>query len=117
MPNRRRSSRTRRAHTENRSGNETSDRSLAAGQGTTLITIVLNHFGQYQLQCANFILEFCNWLYFGWWSRFILNRRRATIRDFFLLRLHKHAGCRSGSLQGSPELIPEEGSPPGFDIV
>ena len=27
------------------------------------------------------------------------------------------AGCRSGRLQGSPELIPEEGSPPGFDIV
>src|ERR1700704_3267294 len=23
-----------------------------------------------------------------------------------------HAGCRSGRLQGSPELIPEEGSPP-----
>src|ERR1700730_2428394 len=28
-----------------------------------------------------------------------------------------HTGCRSGRLQGSPELIPEEGSPPGFDIV
>ena len=24
---------------------------------------------------------------------------------------------RSGKLQGSPELIPEEGSPPGFGIV
>src|SRR5215471_17669055 len=28
-----------------------------------------------------------------------------------------HAGCRSGSLRASPELIPEEGSPPGFDIA
>jgi len=28
-----------------------------------------------------------------------------------------HAGCRSGRLQGSPELIPEEVPPPGFDIV
>src|SRR5665811_976829 len=28
-----------------------------------------------------------------------------------------HAGYRSGRLQGSPELIPEDGSAPGFDIV
>ena len=28
-----------------------------------------------------------------------------------------HAGCRSGSIRASPELIPEEGSPPGFDIA
>src|SRR5262252_10191458 len=28
-----------------------------------------------------------------------------------------HAGCRSGSLRASPELIPEEGSPPGSDIA
>src|SRR5450759_4368273 len=28
-----------------------------------------------------------------------------------------HAGYRSGRLQGSPELIPEDGSVPGFDIV
>jgi hypothetical protein len=28
-----------------------------------------------------------------------------------------HAGCRSGRLQGSPELIPEEGARPGFDIA
>ena len=28
-----------------------------------------------------------------------------------------HAGCRSGSLRTSPELIPEEGSAPGFDIA
>src|SRR5450830_275921 len=28
-----------------------------------------------------------------------------------------HAGYRSGKLQGSPELIPEDGSAPGFDIV
>jgi hypothetical protein len=27
------------------------------------------------------------------------------------------AGCRLGSLSASPKLIPEEGSPPGFDIV
>src|SRR5262249_38542896 len=25
-----------------------------------------------------------------------------------------HTGCRSGRLRASPELIPEEGSPPGF---
>jgi hypothetical protein len=29
----------------------------------------------------------------------------------------EHAGCRLGSLRTSPKLIPEEGSPPGFDIV
>ena len=28
-----------------------------------------------------------------------------------------HAGCRSGSIRASPELIPEEGSPPGSDIA
>jgi len=28
-----------------------------------------------------------------------------------------HAGCRLGRLRASPRLIPEEGSPPGFDIV
>jgi len=28
-----------------------------------------------------------------------------------------HAGCRSGSLRASPELIPEDGSPPGSDIA
>ena len=28
-----------------------------------------------------------------------------------------HAGCRSGSIRASPELIPKEGSPPGSDIV
>src|SRR5579872_2900269 len=28
-----------------------------------------------------------------------------------------HAGCRSGGIRTSPELIPEEGSPPGFDIA
>jgi hypothetical protein len=28
-----------------------------------------------------------------------------------------HAGCRSGRIRASPELIPEEGSPPGFGIV
>src|SRR5262245_33576156 len=28
-----------------------------------------------------------------------------------------HAGCRSGRIRVSPELIPEEGSPPGFDIA
>ena len=28
-----------------------------------------------------------------------------------------HAGCRSGGLRASPELIPEEGSPPGSDIA
>ena len=28
-----------------------------------------------------------------------------------------HAGCRSGSLQDAPELIPEDGSAPGFDIA
>jgi len=28
-----------------------------------------------------------------------------------------HAGCRSGRLHGSPGLIPEEGSTPGFDIA
>src|SRR5215472_4614813 len=28
-----------------------------------------------------------------------------------------HAGCRSGSIRASPELIPEEGSPPGSDIT
>ena len=28
-----------------------------------------------------------------------------------------HAGCHSGRLQGSPELIPEAGSAPGFGIV
>src|SRR5262245_40203168 len=28
-----------------------------------------------------------------------------------------HAGCRSGSLRASPELIPEEGSSPGSDIA
>ena len=28
-----------------------------------------------------------------------------------------HAGCRSGRIRTSPELIPEEGSPPGFDIA
>jgi hypothetical protein len=28
-----------------------------------------------------------------------------------------HAGCRLGRLRTSPKLIPEEGSPPGFDIV
>ena len=29
----------------------------------------------------------------------------------------RHAGCRSGSLQETPELIPGEGRAPGFDIV
>jgi hypothetical protein len=28
-----------------------------------------------------------------------------------------HAGCRSVGLRTSSELIPEEGSPPGFDIT
>ena len=28
-----------------------------------------------------------------------------------------HAGCRSGRIRASPELIPEEGSPPGSDIA
>ena len=28
-----------------------------------------------------------------------------------------HAGCRSGSIRASPELIPEDGSPPGSDIA
>jgi len=28
-----------------------------------------------------------------------------------------HAGCRSGSIRASPELISEEGSPPGSDIA
>src|SRR6516164_3083493 len=28
-----------------------------------------------------------------------------------------HAGCRSGSIRASPELFPEEGSPPGSDIA
>ena len=28
-----------------------------------------------------------------------------------------HAGCRSGSIRASPELIPVEGSPPGSDIA
>src|SRR5215471_8795358 len=28
-----------------------------------------------------------------------------------------HAGCRSGSIRASPELIPEEGAPPGSDIA
>src|SRR5262249_13921178 len=28
-----------------------------------------------------------------------------------------HAGCRSGSIRASPELIPEEGSSPGSDIA
>ena len=28
-----------------------------------------------------------------------------------------HAGCRSRSIRASPELIPEEGSPPGSDIA
>src|SRR2546427_4558225 len=28
-----------------------------------------------------------------------------------------HAGCRSVSIRTSTELIPEEGSPPGFDIA
>ena len=28
-----------------------------------------------------------------------------------------HAGCRSGRLRASPELVPQEGSPPGFDIA
>src|SRR5262249_61731914 len=27
------------------------------------------------------------------------------------------AGCRSGSIRASPQLIPEEGSPPGSDIA
>jgi hypothetical protein len=29
----------------------------------------------------------------------------------------RHGGCRSGSLQETPELIPGEGRAPGFDIV
>jgi hypothetical protein len=28
-----------------------------------------------------------------------------------------HAGCRLGSLRTSPKLIPEDGSPPGFDTT
>src|SRR5579863_7104401 len=33
------------------------------------------------------------------------------------LRAAYMAGCRSGGIRTSPELIPEEGSPPGFDIA
>ena len=33
------------------------------------------------------------------------------------IREGQHAGCRSVGIRTSSELIPEEGSPPGFDIT
>ena len=50
---------------------------------------------------------------------FLWHRRQVlTFRPRAWLSLRRlHAGCRLGRLRASPRLIPEEGSPPGFDIV
>jgi len=60
------------------------------------------------------------------WSRLRLAPSRRRRDEAQVLTFHTkagrasrrlHAGCRSGSIRASPELIPEEGSPPGSDIA